>query len=97
MNHPIDSLNHFNSVAVSPPKTLEQVPAVITLLEEKILYFENLPAPEEPEEFKEDYLFEKEEVKKDSNPEYFPDALQSQSKPSFGVFPEEKLDRVAKV
>lgn len=98
MNHPIDSLNHFNFVGISPPNTVEQVPAVITLLEEKITYFENLPAPEQPEEGKEDYLFVEEEVKPpaDSNPDSFPDALVSQAKPSFGLFPEEKLDKMPK-
>lgn len=73
-------MNKFSSLAVKAPAKLEDIPATIATLNEKIAYYEELPPPEiedfqdAPEEFKkEDTLFE------DENSGSFPEPLQSRA------------------
>ena len=46
INHPLDSMNKFSALAVKPPATIDDIPATLSALQEKIQYYEELPAPE---------------------------------------------------
>lgn len=98
INHPLDSMSKFSALAVKAPATLDDIPATISSLQEKIKYYEELPPPDKPEdipnppeEYKaSDTLFEEE------GPDSFPDPLSSNKNEGYGVFPEEKLAKLEK-
>lgn len=64
INHTVDSLNKFSSSGVKIPSTIDDIPATITALQEKIQYYEDLPVPDKPEKTPESPSEEVKEAKK---------------------------------